>query len=109
MKLRLPKLVWSSLWKTYCRNHKKGGQDYFCRCECGENVVSKAGNLGSTKSCGCYRKEKVYNSWTENHPLYDRCRKMIYRCYDENNESFQIMVEESNQIQSMSKNLGEMI
>lgn len=76
-------------------NHKKGKiQYYLCRCECGNETIVAANSLarGNTKSCGCYRKdwtiEKRTTHGLTNHPLYDRCDKILSRCYNHNHKSF---------------------
>ena len=40
---------------------EKGHSNYLCKCECGNEVVVAGNKLknGTTKSCGCYRKEKM--------------------------------------------------
>lgn len=50
-----------------------------CRCDCGAQIVAKAGHLrsGSTRSCtsgGCQKNN------INRHPLYRRWLNMIYRC-----------------------------
>lgn len=40
-------------------NDKSGNIRYLCKCDCGNEIVIRSGNIknGSTKSCGCLRKE----------------------------------------------------
>lgn len=40
-------------------NNKVHGTRYKCKCKCGKEFVARATNIitGTTKSCGCYRKE----------------------------------------------------
>lgn len=40
---------------------EKGHSNYLCKCKCGNEVVVAGNKLknGTTKSCGCYRKEKM--------------------------------------------------
>lgn len=49
------------------KSQKKGrhGQSYYiCKCDCGDITETSGGsmNSGSTKSCGCYNKERVQES-----------------------------------------------
>jgi len=82
---RLTVLEWS---------HKKQFSYYLCMCECGNNVVIQSTSLrnGATVSCGCYRRERASEIHTThgltNHPIYDRCVKIIQRCYNPNNEYY---------------------
>ena len=47
---------------------KNGGFIVTCKCDCGNDFVTELKNLkdGSTKSCGCYRKELGKPAWNKN-------------------------------------------
>lgn len=63
-----------------------------CLCECGNICFTTTGNLksGSSKSCGCSRKEAIKiatEAWSkgeygEKHPLYHTWSSMKQRCYN---------------------------
>ena len=67
---------------------------WFCECDCGKTTTVRAHNLisGHTKSCGCFRKDKVKSTRIThgmcNHPLYTVHRNMMNRCYNPNNIAF---------------------
>jgi len=44
------------------KNPKGGGAYWLCKCDCGTEVIVLGCNLrrGTTKSCGCFRKEKLH-------------------------------------------------
>lgn len=65
-----------------------------CICECGNKKIANAGLLrnGSTRSCGCYRRESAaerHFKGGHNHKLYDVLRMMKKRCYDNTCEYYQ--------------------
>lgn len=88
---------------------KDGNHTYRCLCSCGNEKVSKWGNLrrGHTKSCGCLQaewvkkyecmraareareaasppkpqRERIDGFAPTNHPLYTTYKKMIHRCH----------------------------
>jgi hypothetical protein len=45
------------------KNSKKGRTNWVCVCDCGNEVTVLSSSLqqGNTRSCGCLRKEKMYN------------------------------------------------
>lgn len=70
-----------------------------CRCECGNEVVVKSGNLlnNHTKSCGCLRDEVIRSSskihghspWHNAvSPTYKTWASMIERCTNPNSKSY---------------------
>lgn len=79
------------------RSDRTGKYVYFdCICDCGNEVTVRATDLkdGTTKSCGCIKKEK-YKSGGYNlkhgcwkHPAYGAYSKMKDRCYNPNVESY---------------------
>lgn len=85
---------------------KKQGKDkwgqiiWVCQCSCGNitQVLTKNLTSGNTKSCGCYRREKIkkLNKINKrkgkeigtNHPLYKTWCGMKQRCYNKNHYSY---------------------
>ena len=65
-----------------------------CLCECGIERDVKISSLinGSSKSCGCLHRENLIKRITKHgfvhEPLYKSWKRMIKRCYDENNASY---------------------
>lgn len=49
-----------------------GHSYWLCRCDCGEHTIVMSNNLkaGTTTSCGCYRREKIRETFTI-HGLYN--------------------------------------
>lgn len=67
---------------------------YKCKCDCGKEKEIAGARLrnGTTKSCGCYRKEYVTKSnlthgMTKTR-IYRIYRSMIDRCYNKNNKFY---------------------
>ena len=62
-----------------------------CKCDCGNTVTVKAGNLrsGHTRSCGCYMKKRISETLSthrQSHKrLYNVWSSMKDRCYNPNN------------------------
>lgn len=54
------------------RDHKSNGI-YYCQCDCGNFIELKEYSLkrSITKSCGCYRKEKMTTHGLITSPLYN--------------------------------------
>ena len=50
-----------------CGRDKYGQALWLCRCECGNKVVVRGGNLrrGNTTSCGCYKSDKMKEMWKD--------------------------------------------
>lgn len=48
-------------------NNKYGHVLWLCKCECGNKIVVRSYSLinGHTKSCGCYRKDKMKEQWQD--------------------------------------------
>ena len=55
---------------------------WLCRCECGAEIVVKAGNLRSenTQSCGCLRLERNTTHGCNHEPWYKTYCSMMRRC-----------------------------
>ena len=55
---------------------------WLCRCDCGREVVVKAGNLCSenTQSCGCLRLERHTTHGCNHEPWYHTYASMMARC-----------------------------
>lgn len=67
------------------------GKHYLCRCDCGNTTLAWHDSLvrSEKRSCGCLFRDSVEkskedgrNNRNSRHPLYDRFRKMISRCYN---------------------------
>ena len=58
---------------------------WLCQCDCGNTIVVNGNNLknGSTKSCGCYRKEYGRKSLTGNNhqKTHGLCHTRLYRIW----------------------------
>jgi hypothetical protein len=73
---------------------KKGRIVWQCQCSCGVIVVVAGGNLrsGTTRSCGCYQKERVSTSNRRHGKSrtteYNIWCGMIQRCSDPRHEAF---------------------
>lgn len=63
---------------------------WFCKCECGKEVIVSASNLkkGHTKSCGCLQKEKVTTHGLKKTRLYVIWRDIKARCFNPNAKGF---------------------
>lgn len=66
------------------RSIKRSGTYWMCRCDCGMEKSIIATNLirGSTRSCGCLRKERSTTHGMNNSPEIRTWRNMINRCLD---------------------------
>lgn len=75
-------------------NDKYGNAMWLCRCDCGNDVITKGQHLrsGKTKSCGCYHRDKVskqsYRHGYSDTPLYKCWHSMKRRCLDKKAESY---------------------
>ena len=83
---------------------KNGKGHWLCQCDCGNIVVVAKGHLvtGSTKSCGCLRKDLApdrgkqqmkrvltkYGTFNLSSDIVESYYKMISRCYDPKNPSY---------------------
>jgi hypothetical protein len=72
-----------------------GDLKWKCRCDCGNEKVVQASHLtaGSTKSCGCFRKEYRRKQWSKHglshsSPVYSRWNAMMARCYNPKNARY---------------------
>lgn len=70
---------------------------WICQCDCGNVVSIRSDTLGTTKSCGCIKKEQDFkNLRLENkqlhgltkNPIYPRWRAMMQRCYNPKSERY---------------------
>lgn len=64
---------------------------WICKCDCGNTSKVMYGNLknGSTKSCGCLRKEKkVKNNQEEYYRIFNIFYGIKGRCYNPNNPAY---------------------
>lgn len=66
---------------------------YLCKCDCGNSICVDYGDLtrkyGGTKSCGCYRKEKVTKHGGRYSRIYSIYRGMITRTTNANSQEFE--------------------
>ncbi|MCI2760222.1 hypothetical protein [Staphylococcus lugdunensis] len=70
---------------------------WICQCDCGNVVSIRSDTLGTTKSCGCIKKEqdfknlrlknKQLHGLTKN-TIYPRWRAMMQRCYNPKSERY---------------------
>lgn len=74
------------------RDHKgRKRRLILCLCECGKEKIILRNNVlrGSSKSCGCLRKEQVsklnYKHGMRHHKIYYVYNDMMQRCYNQNN------------------------
>lgn len=67
-----------------------------CKCECGNETLVDVSKLrsGHTKSCGCYKNEKIkklnYKTGMSSSRLYLTHRNMLNRCYREDDDMYRI-------------------
>ena len=79
----------------------RDSRNVVCQCVCGNTITLKRSDLkrGTTKSCGCKRKELISAAITKHGKskivdgkrvnfLYERWRAMMKRCYNSNNDSY---------------------
>lgn len=76
------------------KNYKPKGTFYKCKCECGKEIIVGSGNLknGTTKSCGCLKKELVRSQFSRHkhskEKLYQVWKSMRKRCNNPNDKSY---------------------
>jgi hypothetical protein len=70
---------------------KNGNARWLCRCDCGEEIVTRADclKIGKTKSCGCLRKELFTTHGMTNTQVYHSWACMIQRCTNPNHEQYE--------------------
>lgn len=75
------------------RNTKRGGAQWLCRCECGQEKINSRQNLkaGRVRSCGCLRKEtsrevglqrRTHGHAAKETPEYKAWRSALGRCHN---------------------------
>ena len=75
-------------------SHSNKGTFWNVKCDCGNELKVNGAMLknGHTKSCGCYRKEKLVNRTTKhklcNTPTYTTWDSMIQRCSNKHNQNY---------------------
>lgn len=86
---------WTVIKKDNTTTDSRGRNDfYICKCDCGTiRPVNKWRLLrGTSKSCGCYRKDYITAKDTKHGHSRERLYNIYYmirsRCYDENHISF---------------------
>ncbi len=70
--------------------NKENRPAWLCKCDCGNIVVVKGSNLrsGHTKSCGCFRIEKITTHDKTHTRLYTIWHQMKERCYRESSRNY---------------------
>lgn len=72
--------------------YSKSGHRYWkCKCDCGVETITTTGGLqsGHTKSCGCYKTDRIiathtiHGDSTKRPRLYNIWALMLQRCYNE--------------------------
>lgn len=69
---------------------------YFCRCDCGNEIVAYGANLnrGATKSCGCLRRERLgllnRKHGLSTSPEYKIWAGIKKRCYSANSSGYRL-------------------
>jgi hypothetical protein len=65
---------------------------WVCRCDCGNLTTVARNNLGKTRSCGCYKRnkmrEQMYKHGAKGTPLYSTWKGMRSRCNNPNNSNY---------------------
>jgi len=84
------------LYDTGERKHRN--VVWHCRCDCGNEVDVRGGDLasGNTKSCGCYNRERAAEACTvhgmarhgKQHSVYWTWHNMLQRCENPNNKRY---------------------
>ncbi|MEK0337174.1 MAG: hypothetical protein QQN41_07060, partial [Nitrosopumilus sp.] len=79
------------------RNNQRQSR-WLCKCDCGKEIIILGYNLknGTTKSCGCLRKEKSIQRFIKHGhfkngqmtKIYKSWSCMIQRCTNHNNKSY---------------------
>lgn len=70
------------------------GRRWLCQCECGNTTIATCRDLrsGNTKSCGCFRLERLVETCTKhgmaNSKLYAVWNSMKHRCNNPNDRYF---------------------
>lgn len=73
---------------------KDGQAEWFCVCDCGQEIIVKAGNLrsGHTSSCGCFNKRRISETMATHRQshrrLYNVWTSIKARCYNQNCKFF---------------------
>ena len=73
---------------------KDGGTIWLCKCDCGNEITVKSGNLrsGHTLSCGCFMKDRTSETQSthrQSHKrLYNVWTSMKARCYNPNSKFY---------------------
>jgi hypothetical protein len=79
------------LKRAYVEQQGHGSHAHWlCKCDCGNETVVDGSNLrrGTTKSCGCYQKERLVTHGETNSRLYGIWRTMKTRCYNQSYYQF---------------------
>lgn len=80
---------------------RQGHDSARCLCECGtEVVIRNTANLkkGTTRSCGCLRREMITTHGLSKNPLYKVWRGMLSRCENPKSDSYENYSEEGIQV-----------
>ena len=70
---------------------KKGRVCWYCKCDCGGEIITQGRYLqsGGTKSCGCLLKEKVTKHGLGKSRAYSSWHDMLRRCYNPKNHNYE--------------------
>jgi len=81
-----------------CDERRNGGVVWRCRCDCGNEINVRSGDLasGHTTSCGCYQRERTAEANTvhgmvrrgKHHPIYRTWCHMLQRCENPNTSNY---------------------
>lgn len=63
---------------------------WHCRCECGAPTIADGRKLraGQTRSCGCWRRDRMTTHGLSSHPDYHVWAGMIARCYNPKQDNY---------------------
>ena len=72
------------------RQRENGVTTWLCRCECGNEIRVRSGNLlnGSSQSCGCLKVEARRTHGLHRSPEYQVWNRMRQRCFNPKESSF---------------------
>ena len=76
---------------TKCGMDNNGCFTWLCRCDCGNEIVVSGANLrrGTTKSCGCYKRDMVTSHGMTKTSFYHTWQGMRSRCTNKNSKAYQ--------------------
>lgn len=90
---RLTVMAFDGIHKSPCGTTRRMWR---CKCDCGNETVVNTSNLfnGSTKSCGCWKLEKITSHNTKHNGTHDRLymiwKSMKYRCSSDHDKRYEV-------------------